>query len=76
MLFNNAYNTNMTTFTGSLNTFYSSVATLNNLVTNQINGLTISSNCTAIADTYRFFYNMYCVNFFNRSVKIGTFWGI
>jgi hypothetical protein len=65
------YNTNMTTFTSSLNTFFSSVASLNNLVTNQINGLTISANCTAIADSFRFFYNMYCVNFINRSVKIG-----
>ena len=54
-----------------MNTFFSSVATLNNLVTNQINGLTISANCTAIANSFRFFYNMYCVNYMNRSVKIG-----
>ena len=48
------------------------MATLNNLVTNQINGLTISSDCKYIGDSFRFFYNMYCVNFVNRSVKIGT----
>jgi hypothetical protein len=68
------YNTNMTTFGSNVNTFFSSVATISNLVTNQINGLTISSNCTAIADGFRFFQNMYCVNFINRSVKIGTFY--
>lgn len=62
----------MSTFSGNLNTFFSTASTLNNYVTNQINGLTISANCTAIADSLRFFYNMYCVNFVNRSVKIGN----
>jgi hypothetical protein len=67
----NQYNNNLTTFTGNLNTFYSSVSSLNNIVTNQINGLTISANCTIIASSLKFFYNMYCVNFLYRSVKIG-----
>lgn len=67
----NSYNSNLTAFSGSLSTFFSSVSSLNNLVTNQINGLTISANCTVIADSMRFFYNMYCVNFLFRSVKIG-----
>jgi hypothetical protein len=67
----NSYNSNMTAFTGSLNSFFSTVSPLNNVVTNQINGLTISNNCTVIADSIRFFYNMYCVNFLYRSVKIG-----
>jgi hypothetical protein len=67
----NTYNSNMTAFSGSLSTFFSSVSSLNNLVTNQINGLTISANCTVIADSIRFFYNMYCVNLLYRSVKIG-----
>ncbi len=62
----------MSTFSGNLNTFFSTASTLSNYVTNQINGLTISANCTAIADSLRFFYNMYCVNFVNRSVKIGN----
>ncbi len=68
----NEYNSNMSAFTGNVNTFSSSASALNNIVTNQLNGLTISSNCTIIADTLRFFYNMYCVNFINRSVKIGN----
>lgn len=62
----------MTAFSGSLSTFFSSVSSLNNIVTNQINGLTISANCTVIADSMRFFYNMYCVNLLYRSVKIGN----
>lgn len=70
---NNNYNNKMNAFTSSLNTFFSSVSAINNLVNNQINGLTISNNCTAVADGFRFFYNMYCVNFVNRSVKICTF---
>ena len=69
----NTYNTNMSTFSSSLSNFFSSVSSLNNIVTNQINGLTISANCTIIADSMRFFYNMYCVNFLYRSVKIGMF---
>lgn len=66
----------MTNFVSSLNTFFSTVSILNNLVTNQIDGLTISANCTTIADSFRFFYNMYCVNFINRSVKIGKIYDI
>lgn len=73
LLANNKYNTNMSSFTGRLNNFFSTVSGINNLVTNQINGLTISNNCAAIANSFRFFYNMYCVNFFNRSVKICKF---
>jgi hypothetical protein len=63
----------MTNFVANVNTFFSSVAALNNLVTNEINGLSVSANCRAIADSFKFFYNMYCVNYLNRSVKIGTY---
>ena len=67
-----AYNTNLTTFQASLNTFSSSAAALSNTVTNQINGLTISSNCTVIADSLRFHRNVYCTNFLNRTVTLGN----
>jgi len=63
----------MSTFSSSLSNFFSAVSSLNNIITNQINGLTISANCSIIADSMRFFYNMYCVNFLYRSIKIGTF---
>ena len=70
---NAAYNTNMTNFVANVNTFFSTVSPLNNLVTNQINGLSVSSNCRVISDSFKFFYNMYCVNYVNRSVKIGIY---
>ena len=73
LILNAAYTTNMSTFNGEVNTFFSTVSALNNLVTNQINGLTISSDCRVIADSFRFFYNMYCVNYVNRSIKIGNY---
>ena len=76
LVVNGVYNTNMTNFVANVNTFFSTVSALNNLVTNQINGLSVSSNCGAIADSFKFFYNMYCVNYVNRSVKIGTFQNI
>lgn len=68
----NQYNANISAFTANVNTFFSAVSSLNNIVTNQINGLTISSNCTIIANSIRFFYNMYCVNFLYRTVKISN----
>lgn len=67
------YNANITAFTAKLNNFFSAVSALNNLVTNQLNGLTISSDCRVMADSVRFFRNMVCRNFLLRSVKIGTF---
>jgi hypothetical protein len=73
LVLNSAYTSNMSTFNGEVNTFFSSVSALNNLVTNQINGLTISSDCRVIADSFRFLYNMYCVNYMNRSIRIGTY---
>jgi hypothetical protein len=66
------YMTNMSDFTTKSSTFFSSASALNNLVTNQLNGLVISSNCTIIANSLRFFYNMYCINFLYRSIKVGT----
>lgn len=68
----NTYNTNLTSFTSQVNGFFSAVSGLNNIVTNQLNGLTISANCSAIASSLRFFHNMYCVNFLGRTVKVGT----
>ena len=69
----NEYSSNMTDFTTKTSTFFSSASALNNLVTNQLNGLVISSNCTIIANSLRFFYNMYCINFLYRSIKVGKY---
>jgi hypothetical protein len=44
----NDYSSNMTDFTTKTSTFFSSASALNNLVTNQLNGLVISSNYTTL----------------------------
>jgi hypothetical protein len=71
---NNNFNTNLGTFTTSVNTFVTSTQTLNTLVTNAVNGLDASSNCTTLANHIRFVYNSFCVNFMYSSVKFGSFW--
>lgn len=69
---NNAFNSKMTGYTASVNAFTLATATLNSLVTNQINGVDYSSNCTTIANSLRLFYNVFCVNFIYKSVQFGT----
>jgi hypothetical protein len=69
---NVALNSKLTGFTGSVNAFKSATSTLNSLVTNQINGVDYSSNCTAIASSLRVIYNVFCVNFVYKSVQFGT----
>lgn len=66
------FNTNIDGFTTSVNTFSTETSTLNTLVTNEINGIDHASNCTAIANGLRFFYNKFCVNFLTRLVQFGT----
>lgn len=68
---NTNFNTQLTGFTTKVNTFYSSTATLSSLVTNTVNGLDSSSNCTIIANSLRFIYNSFCVNFLYKSVQFG-----
>ena len=50
--------------------FYDAVSTLNNLVTNSLTGLTVSSDCKPLADKIRFIYNVYCVNFQAQVTKL------
>ncbi len=73
LILNNNFNSNLIAYRVKLNAFYSTVSTLNNLITNKISGLLISANCTVIADNLRFSYNSLCVNFINKSVKVGKF---
>jgi hypothetical protein len=53
-----------------VNQFYDAVSTLSNLVTNSINGLTVSTNCRTLGDKLRFTYNLYCVNFMAQVTKL------
>lgn len=70
--FNTNFNNRIATFTTAVNTFNVDSRTLSTLVTSQINGIDYSSNCTVIANSMRFFYNTFCVNFIHRSVQFGT----
>ena len=73
---NNNFNTNLATFTSSVNTFVTSTQTMNTLVTNAINGLDASSNCTTLANHIRFVYNTFCLNFMYSSVQFGIVYPI
>lgn len=68
---NQNLNTNITAFTSKVNAFVTATATLQSLVTNQINGLDASANCITIANNLRFVYNTFCVNFLYTSVQFG-----
>jgi hypothetical protein len=67
-------NTNFNTLLGNFNTrvtqFYSSVSILNNLITNPLDGLAVTSNCASISGKLRFTYNVFCKNFFGQVVKL------
>lgn len=69
---NVAYNSKIAGYTASVNAFTSATATLNTLVTNQINGVDYSSNCTAIADSLRLLYNIFCINFIYKLIQFGS----
>lgn len=67
---NNNFNTMLGTFNTRITQFYSAVSTLNNLITNPLNGLIVSSNCNSVAGKLRFSYNVFCVNFMGQIVKL------
>jgi hypothetical protein len=67
---NNNFNTMLMSFKTRVTQFYSSVSTLNNLITNPLSGLIVSSNCNTVADKLRFSYNVFCVNFMGQIVKL------
>jgi hypothetical protein len=67
---NNNFNTMLGNFNTRVTQFYSAVSTLNNLITNPLNGLIVSSNCNTVADKLRFSYNVFCVNFMGQVVKL------
>lgn len=58
------------TFNTRVTQFYSAVNTLNNLITNTLNGLLVSSNCQSVSGKLRFTYNVLCVNFMGQVVKL------
>ena len=67
---NNNFNTQLTAFDSRVTQFYGAVSTLNNLITNTLDGLVVTSNCNSLADKLRFVHNVYCVNFMAQVVKL------
>jgi len=60
----------LSNYRNRVNQFYSAVSTLNNLITNPLNGLIVSSNCNSLADKMRFTYNVFCYNFMAQIVRL------
>jgi hypothetical protein len=67
---NTDFNTNLSLFNVRLSQFYGSVNTLNNLITNSLDGLVVTANCQSLADKLRFTYNVYCINFMAQVTKL------
>ena len=67
---NTEFNDEMDSFRGKVDQFYESVATLNNIVANQLDGLLVTSNCQTIGDAAKVTYNILCVNFMSEISKV------
>lgn len=61
----------MLSFRSRVDQFYQSVATLNNIISNQLNGLLVTSNCKIIGQDLQAIYNIFCINFMVQIVTIG-----
>lgn len=74
LLTNNAnFNSKIVTFTNSVNDFVENkTSELNLLVTNAVNGLDASSNCTTVANHLRLVNNVFCQRFIYSIVQFGT----
>ena len=51
--------------------FEASASELNNVVSNPIDGLLVTSDCGYIVDSLKFTYNAFCVNMMYDVVRIG-----
>ena len=67
---NTNFNTQLSLFNVRLAQFYAAVNALNNLITNSLDGLAVTSNCHSLADKLRFTYNVYCINFMAQVTKL------
>ena len=59
---NQQFKTNLGLYKTRVDNFYSSVSTLNNLVTDKISGLLVSSDCRVVSDYLKFTNNVFCKN--------------
>ena len=53
-------------FRSRIDQLYSSVSNLNNLITNEVDGLLVTSDCTILRDDLKVVYNVFCVNFMSN----------
>lgn len=67
------FNATLDAFRSNLTSFSSTQAIrdLSNFVTNKIDGLLVSSDCSPIAARMRFVYNTFCVNTMGYAVQLG-----
>ncbi len=65
------FNTNLNSYKSRVDNFYSSVSTLNNLVTDKISGLLVSSDCNVVGDYLKVTNNALCHNVMGQVVSMG-----
>lgn len=58
-------------FRSRVDQLYSSVSNLNNLITNEVDGLLVTSDCTILRDDLMVTYNTFCVNFMSDIASMG-----
>lgn len=71
--YHSSFNSTLDGFRSNLTSFSSTqtIVDLNNFVTNKIDGLLVSSNCSPIGDRLKFVYNAFCVNAMGSVVQLG-----
>ncbi len=65
------FNSNLTLYKNRVDTFYAAVSTLNNLVTDKISGLLVSSDCRVVKDHMMFTNNVFCKNSMSQISTLG-----
>jgi hypothetical protein len=68
---NTKFNNDLTGYKARVDTFYSSVSTLNNLVMDKISGLLVSSDCRVVHSQLKFTNNVFCKNLMAQVSALG-----
>ena len=67
----NQFNSDLASYKGRVDAFYSAVSTLNNLVTDKISGLLVSSDCRVVSNHMKFTNNALCKNSMAQIALLG-----
>lgn len=65
------FNSNLALYKNRVDTFYAAVSTLNNLVTDKISGLLVSSDCRVVKNHMMFTNNVFCKNSMSQISTLG-----